>query len=482
MKKVAIIGGGISGLSAAYSFKKRASQEKNFDYVLLEKLNRIGGTIITERVNGFLVEGGPDCFVSTKPQVIELANELGIGNRLLNSNEEKKGTFILSRGKLHELPEGLMTMVPSQLGPFLKTKLISWPGKLRIALDLVIPPKRTSNEESLSEFVRRRLGREVLEKIAEPLVGGVHAGDPDKMSLKSTFPRFIEMEEEYGSLIRGTLAMLKKAKETSGKTPSDLLKRPPRTFFMSLHEGMQELTDTLLNGLDRDKVLTGNEVQRIVWDKKKNRFEISVGQGESFMADTVIVAVPAFAAARMVRELDELLAQKLSEIPYVDSATISLGFKNENLGVCPQGFGVVIPLAEKKRLMAATWSSNKWAFRAGEGFFLARGFVGGARNQEYVRLDDQSLLKLVQEELKGIAGINGQPEVVRIFRWGKGMAQYTVGHSQRVAEIETRASARPGFFLAGNAYHGVGLSDCIKSGKEAANAAFDFLNTRPANC
>ncbi len=475
MKKIAIIGGGISGLSAAYTFQKEEGVGKNFDYVLLEASNHLGGVVITEKVNGFLIEGGPDCYISTKPEVIKLANELGMGDRLLNSSEENKGPYIFSSGKLHELPEGIMTMVPTKLKPFLKTKLISWPGKLRAALDLIIPPKRNNDEESLGQFVRRRLGKEILDKIAEPLVGGIHASDPETMSLKSTFPRFIEMEKEYGSLIKGSLAVMRKAKEARKKAAVSSPKGPGRTFFMSFAGGMQELADTLVANLDKDKVLTGKKVDKIRFDKKNNGYKIDLAGGESLLADAVIVAAPAFAAAQMLEEVDGVLSQGLGEISYADSATISLGFKRENLRNIPKGFGVIVPLAEGRRLMAATWSSNKWASRAKEGFFLARGFVGGSRNQKYVNLEDKDLIKLTQEELKIIAGIDAEPEVTKIYRWRKGMAQYTIGHAQRVAKIEDRASKLSGLFLAGNAYHGVGLSDCIKGGQEVAGTALGFL-------
>jgi len=472
MKKVAIIGSGISGLSAAYELKKKMEEGEDLDYVLLEASDSLGGVIVTEKVDGFLIEGGPDSFVSTKPQTIELASELGIGDELLNSSEENKGTFILSGGTVHRLPEGIMTMVPTKIEPFLKTKLISWPGKLRAAMDLVIPPKRNGEEESLAQFVKRRLGTEILDKIAEPLVAGIHASDPDRMSLKSTFPQFIRMEQDHGSLIKGSLALMKKAEEAKAKAQPGAEQRPKRTFFMSFKGGMQELTDTLASKLDREKLLTNRKVLKITHDGKKSCYEIGLGRQGSIFADAVIIAAPAHAAAHMLAEVDQTLAEKLEEIPYVDSATISLGFKNESLGGRPLvGFGVIIPLAEKRKLMAATWCSNKWAYRAPQGSFLVRGFVGGAKNQEYVNMDDESLIKLVRDELADLIGVTGEPQVARVFRWRKGLAQYTIGHAERVTMIENRVASYPGLFLAGSAYKGVGISDCIRTGQEAAKAA-----------
>ncbi len=473
MKRLAVIGGGISGLAAAYMLQKELDAGRNLDYMLLEAGDRLGGVIVTEKINGFLIEGGPDCFISTKPQVIQLANELGIGDQLINSSEENRGTYIYSDGTLHELPDGVMTMVPTKLGPFLKTDLISWPGKLRAALDLVIPRKRNGEEESVAQFVTRRLGKEILDKIAEPLVGGIHASDPETMSLESTFPRFIEMEKEYGSLIKGSLASMQKARQAKAKTAS---KRPPgprRTFFVGMKGGLQQLTDMLASRLQADRIMTGTKVESI--RKQDGGYLIHLADRKPILADAIVLATPAFASAQIVGELDKSLAGELDQIPYVDAATISLGFNKADLKAVPRGYGVIVPLAANRRLMAATWSSNKWANRAEEGYFLVRGFVGGSRNQQYVDLDDQALIDLVREELKIIAGIEAEPHVTRIFRWRKGMAQYTMGHTKRVAEIQRRCSSWPGLFLAGNAYHGVGLSDCIKHGQEAAKAASAFL-------
>lgn len=473
MKRVAIIGGGISGLAAAcalqeYTKHTKQSGEK-IELSLLEKENRLGGAILTEKIDGFIVEGGPDCFIIEKPWALELSKKLGIENHLLNTNEENNGTFIFSRGRFHRLPEGLMLMVPTKIVPFLTTGLISWPGKIRMGLDFFLPRRSDQRDESLASFVRRRLGQEVLERIAEPLVGGIHASDPEEMSLQSTFPRFIQMEQEHRSVILGMLARRKQMRAAPSK------KGAKRTYFVSFVEGMSELTNALVASLDKKILLKGKRVVRLGKKAQKPMYELHLEKGEKMEVDAVVLAVPAFVTAGLIEELDKTLAENLQKISYVSSVTVSLAYERSKISHPLNGFGFIIPRVENRKIMATTWSSVKWANRAPEGYVLLRAFIGGAQHQGLVQLDDDALIELVRAELKNLMGLEADPIFGRVFRWQKGMPQYKVGHLGRVVELEKGFENYPGLFITGAGYRGVGVPDCIHNGELVAKKVIEFL-------
>ncbi|MEW6662120.1 MAG: protoporphyrinogen oxidase [Bacillota bacterium] len=470
-KEAVIVGGGITGLAAALALQGKA------DYVLLEKDRRLGGKILTEEAEGFLIEGGPDCFLSEKPWVAQLAASLGISHRLLGTKEENKGTFVLSKGKLHRLPEGLMLLVPTQIWPFVTSPLISWPGKLRMALDLLIPPKRGAGDESLASFVRRRLGQEALDKIAGPLIGGIHAGDPATMSLKASFPRFLQMEQNYGSITKAMLAARKRKPVPQPAQVSGVAK----TYFMSFKQGLGELTAAVIERLDQDRLKTGAAVKTITAAQGEGKWEyiVELEGGAQVRSAAVILAVPAGEAALLVRDLDPVISTTLKQMPAASSATVSLAFKAEEIPQRLEGFGFVVPAAENRKIMAVTYSSLKWAGRAPDSsFVLLRVFVGGAHQEELVLLEDEAMLKMVGQELKDILGINTPPLFSRIYRWIKGMPQYTLGHLDRMAVIDQRISELPGFYLAGGSYRGVGIGDCINGGTNAAERVLDYLQDK----
>ena len=352
-KTVAIVGGGISGLSAAYHLQVLINQGKApvKKYLLVEKEKRLGGTILTEAMDGFIIEGGPDCFFTEKRAALELCHKLGLQDRLLMTNEAHHHTFILSKGKLHELPQGFMLLAPTSISSFLKNSLISPLGKLRMAMDLVIPAKRTDAEESLSQFVRRRLGNEVLEKIAEPLVAGVHASNPDTMSLKSTFPRFIELEHQYGSLIRGMMQRRKQFRKSAQREGKG---RHHYTMFVTLENGLEELINTVAANVDQNAIITGNGVVAIEKVNKgpgqsSSGFLIKFADGSSSEVDAVILATPSFKAAGVIERMDGSLAADLASIPYVSTATVSLGYDREDVMHPLDGFGFVIPRLERRK-------------------------------------------------------------------------------------------------------------------------------------
>jgi oxygen-dependent protoporphyrinogen oxidase len=479
MKRIIIIGGGVAGLGAAFKARRAASEGRDVEFVLVEKDRRLGGKIQTEMVpdpseqGRFVVDGGPDCFLTEKPACHRIAKLIGIFDDELPTDDSRRRTWILSRGKLHQMPDGVMMFAPTKFVPFATTGLFSWPGKIRMAMDLFIPPKEVAsgefNDETLESFVVRRMGRECLDRLAEPLVGGVHASDPKQMSLAATFPRLLEMEQDYGSLLKAFIATRRKVEEMRRKYPT----RPgekPRTFFTSFVNGMQQLTDSMADAAGRESIHTGAAVtslQRTSGDG----WRTSLSGGSSVDGDAVIIATESWAAEPLIRPHDEAIADALANIPTSSSATVSVAFKESEVGFDLNAFGVLCPLVEGRALMAATYSSTKWPGRAPAGKVLLRGFVGGPHNQEIVRGSDEQLVQSVLDEFRDILGLKrfAKPLFSRVFRWHRGMPQYTLGHLDRVALIENRSAQIPGLALAGGCYKGVGVPNCIESGEKAVS-------------
>lgn len=477
MKRVVIIGGGIGGLSTALSLEEEAAANGlKLDIVLLESKDRIGGNISTEKIDGFLVEGGPDCFLSEKPWAMELCKKVGLGDEIISTNDKNKKTFVLSRGKLHELPEGVILMVPTRIVPLLFSTLLSLRGKIRMGLELFIPRRKSREDESLGSFVKRRLGQEALDKIAEPLVAGVHAGDPDTMSIRASFPKFVKMEEDYGSMIRGMLARMRqmsggKGGGASGKKGAS--KGPRLTMFITLKDGLSTLVNGVASRLRMTTIKTGVAVEKV--SKRKSGYEVKVKGGKAILCDTVILATPAYAASALIREVDQKLSEKLLTIPYTSTATVSLGYRRRDIHHPLNGFGFVVPKKEKRRIMAASWVSVKFRHRAPDDGVLIRCFVGGAKDEERVFKSDDELIRMAREELRDIMGITAEPVVARAFKWRKAMPQYTIGHLDRVKSIEEMVGRHPGLYLTGSAYNGIGISDSIRMGGEIAAKVVERL-------
>jgi len=465
-KKIVIIGGGISGLATAYSLEERAEREgKSVAITLLEKKNQIGGNILTERVGDFLIEGGPDCFLSEKPWAIQLCEKLGIADRLLCTNDEYRKTYIYWKGRLRELPEGIMLMIPTRFIPLLKSNLFSLAGKFRMGMELFIPKRKSGGDESLSEFVRRRLGQEIVERVAEPLVAGVHAENPDTMSIKSRFPRFVQMEEEYGSLIKGMLTKRRRMLNSENG-------KPKWTMFMTLKNGLDELPLTIVKALKMTTIITNKEVSEI---NKVSGYKIYLKNGDTIDADVVIFATPSYETGRLLRVLNSSISDQLITIPYVSTATISLAYKKDSISHPMNGFGFLVPRVENRRIMGASWVSRKFSYRTPDDSILIRCFIGGSRNEELVSLDDKDMLKMIKEELKDIMGISAEPILTRIYRWEKAMPQYTIGHDERVSRIEESILKYPDIFVTGSAYRGGGISECIKNAQLTAESVLNHI-------
>ncbi|MFA5073435.1 MAG: protoporphyrinogen oxidase [Nitrospirota bacterium] len=458
--KIVIIGGGIAGLTAAAHLKAGSKvYGKDLDILLLEKNNRIGGKILTERQGEFLIEGGPDCFLPEKVWAINLARRLGIESELLPTNDEFKGTFIYSNRMLHPLPEGVMLMVPTAFRPMAKSRLLSLSGKMRMGMDVFIPRRKTSDDESLASFVTRRLGHECLEKIAEPLVAGIHTSNPDNMSVLSTFPRFLSMEKKHRSLILGMLAARRNRPLSSliTKKRTDI---PRKTFFMSYKDGMHTLSQACADFFGKEKIRLGTAVKDV---RPANvGYTITTESGELFKADHIIFATPSYETARTLKNVDENLVAQINRIEWSSSATISLAFRRDEIQVPLPGFGFIVPRIEGRRINAATFISIKWSCRAPEDHILIRVYIGGGHHEELVTdLDDVSLESIVLQELDSILGLKANPHLVKIYRWIQGMPKYTVGHSGRIAVLDRTLETTPGLHLIGCSYKGIGIGDCI---------------------
>jgi oxygen-dependent protoporphyrinogen oxidase len=464
VKRVAIIGSGVSACACGVALK-----EKGIDFTIFEKEASPGGKLLTESLDGFLVEGGPDSFLPEKYWTVDLIKKVGLEDELLCTNDEFKGTYIYSGGRLHRLPEGVMLMVPTMIMPLLKSNLISWPGKIRMGLEFFLPPKKDATDESLAQFVTRRLGKECLEKIAEPLVAGIHTSNPDNMSILAIFPRFVDMERKYGSLIKGMVAALKKlpAPDPSKKT---------MTYFMSLKGGMQQLTDRCIAIIGKERIKTGTEIQRVIKVRNGYRLVVNGGSGQMDLFgkkeehfDEVVLTTPAYVTSGLVRDMDPKLSERLLAMDWSSTATISIAFKKEDIRVKLPGFGFIVPKIENRRINATSWSSIKWSFRAPDDCLLLRSFVGGGHHEELLFEDDATLVGVVLQELRQIAGIDAKPIFSKVYRWVKGMPKYTVGHLERLAKLDELKGRHPGLHLIGCSYRGIGIGDCVKSGFDAAS-------------
>ena len=516
MKRVVIIGGGISGLAAAHRLLER---DAAIDLTLLESSSRLGGIVRTDERDGFLLERGPDSFISEKPAALDLVRRLDLASRLIETNDQHRRSFVVRQARLLPVPEGFHLLAPARVWPFLKTDIFSWPGKARMALEFLLPRRSLNGrgapeDESLADFVRRRFGREALERMAQPMVGGIYTADPEKLSLRATMPRFLDMERDSRSIIRalicGSSPTVREGsgssptvREGSGSSPtvregsgsnptvregsgsnptvregsgsSPTVREGSDTsgarysLFLSFDRGMQVLTDALAARVSQRATVklntTANSLARV---QGGTGWEIKTARDEMLIADAVCLALPAYTSARLLRAVDADLAAELQEISYASSATINLAYKRQDLPHALDGFGFVVPFIERRSIMACSFSSVKFAGRAPVGQVLLRAFAGGALQPEMFELNDSELLARVRADLRDLLGIREPPLFAEVSKWPRSMPQYHLGHLERVQRIKERAAALQGLVLAGNAYSGLGIPDCISSGEAAA--------------
>ena len=459
--RLVVVGAGISGLAAAHRAVERAREQgRPLELTVLEGADRVGGTIQTEQRDGFLVEGGPDSFLSEKPWALALCQRIGLEERLMRTDDRFRRTFVVWGGRLHPLPEGFQLLAPTRLAPLLASGLFSWPGKLRMACDLVLP-RGGDPDESLGAFVRRRLGREALERVAQPLVAGIYTADPDELSLSATMPRFVEMERRERSVILALWRAARKAPAQHAGTSGARW-----SLFVTLARGMDELVQALAARLPAGAVRLKERVTGVA--REDGRWRIATESGGAHEADALVLAPEAHQAARMLRYVDPALTHLLEGIPHASSATVSLAYRRADVRHPLDGFGFVVPHAERRPIIACTFSSVKYAGRAPDGHVLLRVFLGGALNEGVLQGDDATLVRTAREQIGPLLGITAEPELARVARHARAMPQYHVGHAARAAAIEQAVSRHPGLRLVGGAYRGVGIADCVRSGEDAA--------------
>ncbi|HEY6299007.1 MAG TPA: protoporphyrinogen oxidase [Candidatus Binatus sp.] len=465
-----IIGGGISGLAAAYRLRElAAAREFPLEVKLLERSARCGGALETIRRDGFVIETGADSFISEKRACAELAARLGLGAELIPTREIYRKTFVVRAGRLVEIPAGFSLLAPAHLGPVLRSQLFSPLGKIRIAMEPYIAARTSDDDESLDSFVTRRLGREVLDRVAQALAGGIYTADPKRLSMAATMPRFVEMERRHGSVVKGM-----RAAENARAAQSSDVSGARWSLFQSFKNGMATLPEALAARLG-ESIRKGADV--VGMSRNGNGWRLALASADSIDADAVICAAPAYAAARIVAAIAPDTAKILGAISYASAATVNLTFRASDFDGPPRAFGFVVPASEHRRIIAGSFSSFKFEGRAPAGAILARAFVGGEMSRAMMSLSDDEMVAAVRDEFRALLGVSAAPGIAEVRRWPDSMPQYEVGHLARVAEIERVVAEIPSFAIAGAAYRGVGIPDCVRSGEDAADAVFAKLAT-----
>jgi oxygen-dependent protoporphyrinogen oxidase len=455
MTRIAIIGGGISGLSAAFAIEEWRRRGSEVEYTLYESSSRFGGVLHTEHIDGCVVEAGPDSFLTEKPWAADLARALGLGDQLIGSNDATRKTYILTHGRLVEMPDGLMFMVPTKILPTGMSPLFSWKTKLRITQEMFHPPRAADHDESVAAFIERHYGSEMVDRLADPLLSGVYGGEAANLSVRAVLPRFVEMERMHGSLGRGMLAARKKMRSWKNSAPP---------IFTSLKNGMQTLADAIVAQLTPTSLRINTTAAAI--EPQAASWLVSAGM-QSDVFDAVILALPAGAASSLLRMAGPELSAELAAIGYTSSITVALGFDKDVRQTLPPGFGFLVPRSEGKRILAATFVHNKFPHRAPEDRALLRCFFAGKNAEDVWPLADDQIVAIVRHELQEILGLRADPLFTRVYRWKSAMAQYNVGHLDRLDRIERLRQKLPGLALAGNAYRGIGVPDCVRSGTDA---------------
>ena len=475
MNRIVVIGGGIAGLAAAHRIIELAKEKSlSIDLTLLEASQRLGGSVATEKVGDFLVEAGPDSFITEKPWALRLCERLALTHRLVSTQSDYQKIYVVHRGNLVTLPEGFFLLAPTRFWPFVYSPLFSWRGKLRIAAELFLPRGDNHQDESLGSFVRRRFGAEALERVAQPLVGGIYASDPDQLSLTATMPRFRQMELAKRSIIR---AMWSEQRRRRSQSESGSGAR--WSLFVTLAGGMQELVDSIVQRISKSAIRLNSRVTHLSYDQEKKSWRVAIGDTEAITADAVVIAAPAFQAAEILEPITDDTAMELKQISYASTATVSLGYMRQDFPRPPDSFGFVVPAIEERKIMACTFSSLKYPGRASEDHILLRAFVGGALQPELFADDDVTMIKNVRAELASLLGVVAEPVFVRVWRHPRSMPQYHIGHAARIERIETKLQQFCSIALAGSAYHGVGIADCVRTGEEAAEKICAVLQLTP---
>jgi oxygen-dependent protoporphyrinogen oxidase len=455
-----VVGGGIAGLAAAYELSQGSAS-----FVVLERAPRAGGVIVSEAIDGFTVDGGPDALLIQKPAGIKLCEELGLGDRLVVTKPPRIA-YIQRGGRLHPLPAASVLGIPTRIGPFARTRLFSWPGKLRMAAEVAVPARRDDADESIGAFIERRFGAEARTYLAEPLLAGIHAGDVDRLSVRALFPQLVEAEQKHGSLLRAFRRPRVEPPQTSTRGPAI------DGAFKSLPDGLSEMIEALVRAIGAANVRTGTGVSAI---RGRGPFGVRTSTGEEITARAVILATPAYVTSALTRDRDEELSRLSGEVRYASSGTVAFAFRRDAIAHPLNGSGFVVPEVEGSGILAASWLSSKWPHRAPEDRVLLRTFVGGARDPQALERSDGELVARSMAALTPLVGISGEPLFTRVYRFDRGNAQHEVGHLTRMAAIERALARHPGLFLTGSGFRGVGIPDCVADARATAKQVAAWL-------
>lgn len=454
---VVIVGAGIAGLSAAYELQKRG-----LSFVILERGSRPGGVILSEKIGDYTIDGGPDSLLTQKPEAIRLCEELGLGDRLVPTSPPRLA-FIQRAGRLHPLPASSVLGIPTRLGPFIRTGLFTWAGKLRMGAELFVPPRRDESDESIGSFMRRRFGDEAVTYLAEPLLAGIHAGDVERLSIRALFPRFVDTERKYGSLLRAFRRQPRAPASADGA-------------FRSLPGGLSELVDTLVTALPRSAIRLNTPATRL----QLNPHRVETAQGDVIAGRAVVIAAPAYVTSGLLRHVDATISRLCGEIEYASSGTIAMAFDRSAVAHPLNGSGFVVPRSEGTGILAASWLSSKWPHRAPVGRVLMRAFVGGGRDPEALQRTDGELVTRALSALTPLLGISGEPLLTRVYRFERASAQHEVGHLDRMAAIDRALAAHPNLYITGSGFRGVGIPDCVADARATARKVSECLASSAA--
>jgi len=464
MKRIAIIGGGISGLSAAFALEEKRRVGVPLEYTLYEATSRLGGVIDTQRIDGCLVEAGPDSFLTEKPWAMDLARQLGLDDQLIGSNDPDRKTYILVKGRLIPIPDGLMFMVPTKILPVVFSPMFSLQTKLQMAMEWFHPPHRAASDESVASLVERHYGTEMVDRLADPLLSGVYGGQARYLSVRAVLPRFADMEAKHGSLGR---AMVSARVQMAKHNPAQ-----PKPLFTSMKDGMQQLADAVLARIPASERRTNSPVESL---RRGDGQWLVAARGLTDKFDAVILAAPAPATGALLQSVSPTLSSELCDIAYTSSVTINVIYDSSVRASLPPGFGYLVPRSEGKQTLAATFVHNKFPHRVPAGRALLRCFIGGENCEAVLRSSDDAIIGIVRDELRQVLGIKAEPRAALVSRWHRAMAQYGVGHLERLERIERGLRELPGLGISGNGYRGIGVSDCVRSGTEAANRVLTDL-------
>ncbi|UCF18977.1 MAG: protoporphyrinogen oxidase [Gemmatimonadota bacterium] len=468
-QRVAVVGGGIAGLAAAYELRVQAREQGlPLAVDLFESSARLGGAILTEREGDYVLDAGPDAILTLKPWALEFCRELGLDDEIIPTRDEHRGVALFSRGRLRSLPYGTGSSAVRKIKAYLGSGVVSWPAKLRMAADLLLPRGEARDDESMADFFGRRLGREAVERIVDPLIAGIYSGDPDRLSIYSTFPRFPQIVAKRRSILLSLLRAPQSARSGSRTLP----------IFCSLRDGLGRLVERVTDHLEGASLHLNTPV--IAVERSRGRYALITSQGQRNEYSAVILAAPTWVAARLLESLAPEAARRMRRVRYVSSATVFFAYRRSDLGTPPQGYGFLVPTCEGRRVNGATWITNKFNHRSPEEGFLARCFIGGDRTGEQLDADDECLVDICKDELREIAGIAAQPLFSRVYRWRESGPQYDVGHAKLITSIDEELASLPGLHVTGSGYRGIGIPDCVYDGRQTARRALERLAVESA--